>query len=184
HRYTLNRLRSEIEPVSAADFTRFLFAWQHVSQKLTGIAGLRLVVAQLEGYEVPANAWEKFIFPARIDRYDSATLDTLCLTGEVGWSKLSTGIGIFPRDHASAWLGGAPPPSAALSVRAQEILDTLRTNGASFLKRDEAVDELIDSGLITSDGFLGRSGRWSLLGGEPPPTAAIGPRAWTLRRQY
>src|SRR5262249_26057221 len=35
HRYTLNRLRSEIEPVSAFDFIRFLFAWQHVSQKLS-----------------------------------------------------------------------------------------------------------------------------------------------------
>jgi len=31
HRYTLNRLRSEIEPVTAADFTRFLLHWQHVA---------------------------------------------------------------------------------------------------------------------------------------------------------
>ena len=30
HRYTLNRLRAEIEPVSPADFMRFLFRWQHV----------------------------------------------------------------------------------------------------------------------------------------------------------
>ncbi len=30
HRYTLNRLRAEIEPVSAADFMRFLFTWQRV----------------------------------------------------------------------------------------------------------------------------------------------------------
>ena len=30
HRYTLNRLRAEIEPVSPADFMRFLFGWQHV----------------------------------------------------------------------------------------------------------------------------------------------------------
>src|SRR5262249_33838780 len=70
HRYTLNRLRSEIEPVSAFDFIRFLFAWQHVSQKLSAVDGLRAVVAQLEGYEVPANAWERYILPARIDRYD------------------------------------------------------------------------------------------------------------------
>ena len=31
HRYTVDRLRSEIGPVSGADFTRLLFAWQHVS---------------------------------------------------------------------------------------------------------------------------------------------------------
>ena len=30
HRYTLNRLRAEIAPVSPAEFMRFLFAWQHV----------------------------------------------------------------------------------------------------------------------------------------------------------
>src|SRR5712692_4314993 len=31
HRYTLNRLRAEIEPVTAADFLRFLLHWQHVA---------------------------------------------------------------------------------------------------------------------------------------------------------
>ena len=30
HHYTIRRLRSEIEPVAARDFLRFLFAWQHV----------------------------------------------------------------------------------------------------------------------------------------------------------
>ncbi|HLJ75462.1 MAG TPA: helicase-related protein, partial [Thermoanaerobaculia bacterium] len=134
HRYTLNRLRAEIEPLSPSDFMRFLFAWQHVAQKLSGVDGLRKIVAQLEGYEVPASAWEKFILPARMDRFDVSTLDTLCLTGEVGWAKLTTGIGIFPRDHATAWLQSGE--QTILSVRAQEILDQLRTNGASFLQRD------------------------------------------------
>jgi ATP-dependent Lhr-like helicase len=31
HRYTVKRLRREIEPVDARDFMRFLFAWQHVA---------------------------------------------------------------------------------------------------------------------------------------------------------
>jgi len=117
HRYTLNRLRAEIEPVSGTHFMRFLFAWHHVTQKLSGIDGLRAIVAQLEGHEVPANAWERFIFPARMDRYDPAILDTLCLTGEVGWAKLTTGIGIFPRDHAAAWQSSGG--QTILSVRAQ-----------------------------------------------------------------
>src|SRR5207237_5700520 len=30
HRYTLNRLRTEIEAVTPADYMRFLFVWQHV----------------------------------------------------------------------------------------------------------------------------------------------------------
>ena len=32
HRYTIHRLRAEIEPVAARDFLRFLFAWQRVDE--------------------------------------------------------------------------------------------------------------------------------------------------------
>src|SRR3989475_937458 len=32
HRYTLDRLRKEIEPVTAADFMRFLFRWQRLAE--------------------------------------------------------------------------------------------------------------------------------------------------------
>src|SRR5205823_3793075 len=87
HRYTLNRLRAEIEPVSPADFMRFLFAWQHVdrSARLVGVDGLRAAIGQLEGLELAAGAWEGAVLPARIDGYDPSMLDTLCLTGEVGW---------------------------------------------------------------------------------------------------
>jgi ATP-dependent Lhr-like helicase len=183
HRYTLNRLRAEIEPVSASDFMRFLFAWQHVTEKLTGVDGLRTILHQLEGYEAPVNAWEKSILPARMDPYDPSHLDTLCLGGEIGWAKLTSGVALFAREHAETWRtaeGGCPP----LSARAQEILETLRTKGASFLKRDEAVDELIDAGLITSDGFLGRSGRWSIIGGGQPPTAVPEMQAWAFLRRY
>jgi len=153
-----------------------------VTQKLSGADGLRAIVTQLEGYEVPSNAWEKFILPARMDRYDPSALDVLCLTGEVGWAKLTTGIGLFLREHADAWLPVVA--QTLLSVPAQQILDTLRARGASFLKRDEALDELIDAGLVTSDGFLGRSGRWSLLSGGQPPPAVAEIQAWALLRRY
>ena len=33
HRYTLDRLRKEIEPVTAAEFLRFLACWQHVDRR-------------------------------------------------------------------------------------------------------------------------------------------------------
>ena len=70
HRYTLNRLRAEIEPVSASDFMRFLFAWQHVdpAAQLTSIDGLREIVAMLDGFELAASAWERAVLPARIER--------------------------------------------------------------------------------------------------------------------
>jgi ATP-dependent Lhr-like helicase len=167
HRYTMNRLRAEIEPVTAADFQRFLFAWQHVapSSRLTGVDGLRAVVQQLEGFEAAPKAWERSLLPARIDGYDPALLDTLCLTGEVGWARITTGVALFPREHAAAWLTDVAPP--ALSEPAQRVLDLLRGRGASFARElgaeQETLDELVDAGLVTSDGFLGRRGRWSLL---------------------
>ena len=115
HRYTLHRLRAEISPTSAADFMRFLFEWQHVTPtaRCTGIEGLRVVVAQLDAVELPARAWERDVLPARIDRYDPAMLDLLCLTGEVAWARLSSGptqvvgatpIALFLREHADAWM--------------------------------------------------------------------------------
>jgi ATP-dependent Lhr-like helicase len=117
HRYTLNRLRAEIEPVSPADFMRFLFAWQHVSpsSRLVGVDGLRAVLESLDGFELAAEAWERAVLPDRVDGYQPSMLDTLCLTGEVGWARLSsstreatqmvgaTPIALFLREHADSW---------------------------------------------------------------------------------
>jgi ATP-dependent Lhr-like helicase len=166
HRYTLNRLRAEIEPVTASDFQRFLFSWQHVSMKLIGGDGLRAIVEQLEGFELQPKAWEREILPARMDRYDPALLDGVCLSGDVAWARLSGGIALFRREHTNVWYPSDPPAPTTLSPAAQQILDTLRARGASFgrdLGNREALDELVDAGLITSDGFLGRNGRWSLI---------------------
>ncbi len=65
HRYTVTRLRAEIEPVSAADFMRFLFHWQHVARtsRLKGLDGLREAVTALDGFELSAAAWERSVLP-------------------------------------------------------------------------------------------------------------------------
>jgi ATP-dependent Lhr-like helicase len=192
HRYTLNRLRAEIEPVTAADFTRFLFAWQHVtpSTKLTGIDGLHEVIKQLDGYEIPANAWERHILPQRIERYEPSMLDTLCFSGEVGWARLTTGVALFPRTHVTAWL---TENAVTLSERAQQVLDRLRTRGASFARdlgddAAEALDELANAGLITSDGFIGRkperAGRWALITNDADREEAVETQARALLRRY
>ncbi len=173
HRYTLNRLRAEISPVTPADFMRFLFAWQHVepSCRLTGIEGLREVLAQLDGVEAPARAWEREVLATRLDRYDPAMLDMLCLTGAVAWARLSSGptqvvgatpIALFLREHADAWLSltsGADPsgpagqPSAFAEASADRerlaphILDYLRMHGASFANELAVACELNDEQL-------------------------------------
>src|SRR5204862_4757364 len=128
HRYTLNRLRAEIEPVTPADFMRFLFEWQHVAvpARLAGIDGLREIIAVLDGFELPAGAWERSVLPGRLDGYEPSLLDMLCLSGEVCWGRLSiptdaarlseprvrrgppalvpaTPVALFLREHAAAW---------------------------------------------------------------------------------
>ncbi|HSL20663.1 MAG TPA: DEAD/DEAH box helicase [Vicinamibacterales bacterium] len=180
HRYTLNRLRAEIEPVSAADFMRFLFVWQHLdpSSRLAGFDGLRTVVGVLDGFEAAAAGWERFVLPARMDRYDPSLLDMLCLTGEVGWGRLSKGpapvggatpVALFLREHAAAWLALRPDPEdlGLLPEPARRVFEALRDRGASFFKdlsascglpRDQvqqALGTLASSGLVTSDGYSG-----------------------------
>jgi ATP-dependent helicase Lhr and Lhr-like helicase len=155
HRYTLNRLRAEIEPVTVADFMRFLFAWQHVGahHQLTGLEGLRTIVSILDGFELPAKSWERAVLPARLDRYDKSMLDLLCLTGQARWGRLSvpldqpagngpsTRIALFLPEHADAWqtLRFADESERhaleqTLSDAAREVLTTLRDRGASFFR--------------------------------------------------
>ncbi|KQP13533.1 ATP-dependent DNA helicase [Pseudorhodoferax sp. Leaf267] len=158
HRYTLHRLRREIEPVEPRDFMRFLFDWQHLSPatRMQGPEALPALLAQLEGFEAPAGAWESELLPARLADYASHWLDELCTAGRTLWARLrpvasegrgagaaslrSTPIVLLPRRHAPAWTRLAPPPSeeAPPSSRAQRVLGYLATHGASFF--DEIVD--------------------------------------------
>ena len=91
HRYTLDRLRREIDPVSAQDFMRFLLRWQHLAPDtaLAGKAGLRSAIARLQGFEAPARTWEPALLRARVPDYRSSWLDELCLAGEVAWVRLT-----------------------------------------------------------------------------------------------
>jgi ATP-dependent Lhr-like helicase len=155
HRYTLNRLRAEIEPVSPADFTRFLFRWQHVdpATRLTGIDGLRAVIATLDGFEAAAGSWERFLLPQRVDRYEPSLLDTLCLAGEVSWGRLApapnqagavtattsaTPVSLFLREHGASWHALARAslndPQACLSESANRVIEVLTSRGASFFR--------------------------------------------------
>ena len=91
HHLTVATLRKQVEPVTAAQFMRWLLRWQHLApqSQLSGERGLLLVLRQLQGFEIPANAWEKQVLARRMNDYDPAALDQLCLTGSVGWGRLS-----------------------------------------------------------------------------------------------
>jgi ATP-dependent Lhr-like helicase len=181
HRYTLNRLRAEIEPVSPADLMRFLFAWQRVDpeHRVSGLEGLAVVIAQLDGFALPAAAWESDVLATRVEEYDPALLDTLSLTGRVGWAAgqrgsgtagpiRSTPIALFQREHAGEWLAGRPGVEALkLSSNAARVREVLEHRGASFFHElvplsgllatqvEEALGELAGMGLVTSDSFAG-----------------------------
>jgi ATP-dependent Lhr-like helicase len=91
HRLTIGRLRKEVEPVTAAEFMKFLFQWQHVSSgsRLHGEAGLVSIVAQLAGFEAASSSWEPHLLRARLAKYEPEWLDRLCLSGAVSWGRLS-----------------------------------------------------------------------------------------------
>ena len=127
HRYTLNRLRAEIRPVSQADFMRFLFAWQRIAEgeQAAGVEGLAGVLAQLEGFETCAGAWEADVLGQRVASYDPGLLDAVCLAGRVTWARISppagngrpmrgplpaTPIAFLDRSRMEVWLrpGGDP----------------------------------------------------------------------------
>jgi len=93
HAYTQERLRREIEPVSAQDFLRFLLRWQHVAPgtQREGRRGALAVVTQLQGVELAASAWEASVLPARVAGYRPEWLDDLCLSGELVWARLAPG---------------------------------------------------------------------------------------------
>ena len=142
---------------------RWLFRWQHVApgSQVRDERGALEVLRQLQGFEIPASAWERQILARRIANYDSTLVDQLCLTGAVGWGRLSphpallddssagtrrvvptsvAPITFFVRDEAQ-WMALPNIRTAhhelenharGLSPGALEVLAFLRARGASF----------------------------------------------------
>lgn len=110
HRLTLGKLRKEIEPVTAAQYMRWLLRWQHVARgtQVFGERGLLEIIRQLQGFEAPANAWEPHILARRVVNYDPKILDQLCLTGAVGWGRLSPHPATLEARGNAAGPAGAP----------------------------------------------------------------------------
>ncbi|MGN6452699.1 MAG: Lhr family ATP-dependent helicase, partial [Steroidobacteraceae bacterium] len=185
HRYTVKRLRAEIEPIEARDFLRFLFEWQRVTPggRMEGPDAVGAMLAQLEGFEAPASAWETEILPGRISEYEPTWLDEQCLAGRFLWTRLSsrrsdpergaapvraTPIVLLARRNLRLWSTlTAANEAAHLSASAQRVAAYLGTHGASFFdeiasgsallpsQAEEALAELVALGLVNSDSFAG-----------------------------
>ncbi|MGB9204734.1 MAG: DEAD/DEAH box helicase [Terriglobales bacterium] len=161
HRLTVATLRKQIEPVTPTEFMNWLFRWQHVAPgtQVRGEHGTLEVIRQLQGFEIPASAWERFVLARRIADYDPAHLDQLCLAGVVGWGRLSphpatleatqdgesrrrviptrvAPIAFFVREDAD-WMrahhpGAEDSATSFLSPVAQAVLELLKQRGALF----------------------------------------------------
>jgi ATP-dependent Lhr-like helicase len=178
HRYTMDRLRAEIEPVSAQDLMRYLLERHHLGSRARagGRAGLRDAVAMLQGFEIGAAAWEKDILAPRVAGYRSEWLDELCLAGEVAWGRLSprratptspalgsisraTPIMLaFRRDlgwlHAA--VRGSSAPESPTSEASTAVLGALGRRGALFL------DDLAVTSRLSREELIGAV--WDLVG--------------------
>jgi ATP-dependent Lhr-like helicase len=185
HRYTVKRLRAEIEPVEPRDLLRFLLEWQRAAPRarMEGPDAVAAVLAQLEGFEAPAGAWETEVLPARVNEYDPAWLDEQCLAGRFVWTRLArrkaeggpaagpvrgTPIALLNRRNLRAWAALAGPVDAgAPSAKARRVLEHLGIHGASFFdeiaegtgllpsQAEEGLAELVGLGLVNSDSFGG-----------------------------
>jgi ATP-dependent Lhr-like helicase len=183
NRYTIRTLRAQVEPLASADFMRFLLEWQGITRdpKGEGPQSLSATLEQLEGFEIPAIAWERDVLPARLNNYDPSWLDTLCLSGRVLWARLdppkgtvagpvrSTPIALLSRAHFPLWRAFSQRQrgEVCLSSSAQVLLEQLAARGASFFdelmrgsnllqaQAESALGELVAAGLVSADSFGG-----------------------------
>jgi ATP-dependent helicase Lhr and Lhr-like helicase len=158
HRLTLGQLRKEIQSVTPAQFMNWELRWQHAAPgtQLLGERGTLEAIRQMQGFEAPANSWERQILKRRVADFDPKVLDQLCLTGAVGWGRLSphpatlealtdgkrrviptsvAPITFFVREDADWMIPRREAGEAdvtGLSPDAAAVLQYLRQRGASF----------------------------------------------------
>jgi ATP-dependent Lhr-like helicase len=134
------------------------------TQRTAGLEGLATVIAQLDGFELPAAAWESDVLAARVSEYDPALLDTLCMMGRVAWGRAggrtggqadgrsggrsagpirSTPIALFLREHAHEWLAERNGEEYDLSGYAAAVREALQQRGASFFHELTAMTGLL-----------------------------------------
>ena len=138
HRLTVGMLRKQIEPVTAAQFLRWLLRWQHVApgSHASGERGTLEVLQQLQGFEVPANAWERHVLARRITDYDPKWLDQLCMTGAVGWGRLSPHPATLDSGGANG-SGGLNGPEGSSAPRQRRVIPT-SVAPITFFVREES----------------------------------------------
>jgi ATP-dependent Lhr-like helicase len=140
HRLTLGTLRKQVEPVTPDLFMRWLLDWHHLAPntQLTGEEAVLAAIEQLEGFEAPAIEWERTLLPARVANYDPQWLDNLCLSGVLGWGRISPHPAWLSTTDASAPRRVIPTTAAPVTFYLRESSDWLHAALAA-----KCVDESI-----------------------------------------
>src|SRR5262249_24501803 len=147
-----------------------------------GPEGVKAVLDLLDGYDLPAAAWEPQVLALRVKEFDIRWLDQLCFTGRVGWGRLSprqnqngrqsspersSPVSVLERENLEDWLELSGKPSAENSPDTATVLETLLRKGALFFgelvketgllpsRVEQALGELSAQGWVTSDSFEG-----------------------------
>ncbi len=155
HRMTLDGLRRKIEPVPPEVYLDFLVRRHGLlpGHERRESLGVREAVMQLQGFELPAGAWEDKVLAPRIADYDPQWLDALFLSGELAWGRLrppkrdekdGPGMAALNRTMPIAltlrddlpWLLPAERQSleSFASSAAREVLNVLDLRGALFYR--------------------------------------------------
>jgi ATP-dependent helicase Lhr and Lhr-like helicase len=204
--YTLDRLRKEIEPVTAAQFLRFLGAWQHVdaAHRLEGPRGVAEAVLQLAGFEAPAAAWEASLLPSRVRGYRREWLDELTLSGEIAWVRLwgsapsplrRTPIALVAREDLDTWLAlsAMAGPATDPTGTGREVYAALESRGPSFFQEllrkvalpaaylEASLAELAAQAHVTCDSFGGL--RWLMTTAWRRGTHGAAAGRWSIVRR-
>jgi ATP-dependent Lhr-like helicase len=153
HRLTLGTRRKLVEAVSPAVYMRWLLGWQHLAPQtqLAGEEGLLQALQQLEGFEAPAVEWERTLLPARVADYDPRWLDALCLSGAVGWGRVSPHPAWTTRE-GSAPRRVIPTNAAPITFFLRETADWL-----PFALSQHSVDEAVLQQSLSPDALAVRA---------------------------
>jgi ATP-dependent Lhr-like helicase len=168
-RQTIAVLRKEIRPCSLAEFSEYLFRWQHLHResRLSGEAATGEILSQLHALTLPCEIWEREILMRRIPHYDRAMMSSLGAGGAIVWQGMGSGrMRFLVRGEAAAYEQQAlPPGERPVSEPADRVLKHLRKHGASFFNDirsatrlslqalNTGIAELFWNGFITNDVF-------------------------------
>ncbi len=168
HRLTLAGLRRQIQPVEPREFLHFLAGHHHLldGSRWAGPVGAREAIAQLQGFELPAGAWEQRVLGARVAEYDPAWLDNLFMAGEVVWGRLNpprrdederpsmatlsrvVPISLLLREELPGLLSPKREiPAAAARAGARAALEALTARGALFFGELKTATQMLPAHL-------------------------------------